>query len=341
MKRVLAAAAFFGAAASALGQEPSEAAFKETLRAPLDPALPPYQPNASVAGQIRSVGEDYMQKLLRLWIDGFTRMQPKAQFTVEAKGSKSAPPALLEGRADIAPMGRELFPDEAAAFETKFGYEAFAVRVAGGTYRTYGKTYATAFLVNKANPIEKLSLDQLDAIYSKTRRRGYEKDLTTWGQLGLRGEWAKRPITPYGVRRPNGTASHLQWRILKGGEYKDTIKEFPATAPIVFSVAEDPGGIGYARFGQTNPKVKTVALAETQAGPYYEGTFEDVVSHRYPLSRYVYIVLNRPPGKPVDASVKEFLRFVLSKEGQQAVQAEGDYIPLSAEVAKQERARLE
>jgi phosphate transport system substrate-binding protein len=263
---------------------------------------------------------------------------------MDFKGSETAAPAITEGAADIGPIGREITPGEARDFEQKYGYPPSTVAVAGGSYRTRGKTPAVAIFVNKANPIARLSLDQLDAIFSKTLRRGYEKNLTAWGQLGLEGEWLNRPITPYGLKRPAGTANFFQGRILQGGEFNDWIMEYKAPAAfeaIVGSVAQDPCGVGYADFAVVNPNAKAMPLAEKDGGPYYEGTFENVVSHRYPLSRFVYILLNRPPGKPIDPKVGELLRFILSREGQRVVQEEGIFLPLPAEIAKRESAKVE
>jgi phosphate transport system substrate-binding protein len=323
---------------------------RETLRATLDPGLPPYQPSRPVSGKIRVVGEDHMDELMKMWVEAFAKLQPALKLDVELEGSEEAVPVFTEGKADLALTGRSLLPyNELPAFVRKYGYPPFTLSVAGGTYRSEGKIHATAIIVNKVNPIERLSLSQLDAIFSKTRKRGYERDLTTWGQLGLKGEWAARPITVYSLKKRMGATNYLQERILEGGEYKDGIREFSSVSAgtvkgldqVVGAVAQDPGGIGYASFAHANADVKAVALAEKDEGPYYRGTFEDVVSRRYPLTRVVYIILNRPPGKPIEPKVRDFLTFLLSREGQQVVQSEGNYLPLPAEIVKQERAKLE
>jgi phosphate transport system substrate-binding protein len=281
-----------------------------------------------------------MEPLTNAWIGAFTRMHPDVQFSIEFRSSQKAAPALVEGTVDIALTGRSLLPHELAAFEQKYGYQPWTARGAGGTYRVSGMS-AVAFFVNKANPIERLSLEQLDAIFSKSRKRGRKEDIATWGQLGLDGEWGKRPVIRHAVKRPRGLTNFIQDRVLQGGDYKDEVREYPSVDRVVAAVAGDPAGIGYAGLGDVDSSVKTVALAENVGGPYYQPTFEEVVRHRYPLGRFNYIILNRAPGKPIDPHVKEFVSFVLSKQGQQVVQKEGDFLPLPAEIVKQERARLE
>jgi len=321
--------------------------FQENLHASLDPSLASYKPATTVKGEIRSVGADTMEELTKLWIAGFTKVQPGATFVMEAKASGTAVPALTDGKADIGPCAREVLPPELDPFQKKFGYEPYAVRVASGSYRTPGKTHAIAFLVNKDNPIEKLTFSQLDAIFSTTRKHGAKEDIKTWGQLGLKGEWADKPIALWGLIRPNGIANFIQARVMANGEYKSGINErttvgsLAALDAIAQGVAADRYAIGYAGFGNLIPGVKAIALAENDGGPYYKGTFDEVVAHTYPLSRYIYIYVNKAPNKPIDLKTREFLDYILSKEGQEAVAKEGIFLPLSAAAAKQERARLQ
>jgi phosphate transport system substrate-binding protein len=318
--------------------------FQETLHARLDPALASYQPATTVKGEIRSVGADTMEELTKLWIAGFSKVQPGATFT---KASGTAVPALTDGKADIGPCAREVLPPELGPFQKKFGYEPFAVRVASGSYRTPGKTHAIAFLVNKDNPIEKVTFSQLDAVFSTTRRHGGKEDIRTWGQLGLKGEWADKPIALWGLIRPNGIANFIQARVMANGEYKSGINErttvgsLAALDAIAQGVAADRYAIGYAGFGNLIPGVKAVALAENDGGPYYKGTFDEVVTHTYPLSRHIYVYINRGPNQPIDPKIREFLDYILSKDGQDAVVKEGIFLPLSASAVKQERARLQ
>ena len=236
---------------------------KETLHARIDPSLSSYQPVGPLSGEIKSVGADTMETLMKLWTQAFTKYYPDVKFQMEAEASGTAGPALTAGTAQLGPVAREMLPNEVAPFEQKFGYKPFAVRVAGGSYRTAGKTHAIAFFVNKDNPIQKLTFAQLDAIFSTTRKQGYKEDITKWGGLGLTGEWANAPIRLYGVKRPNGIANFVQERVLEGGEYKDEINEYTtvgslaALDAITQAIGSDRFGIGYAGFGNLNPKVKT------------------------------------------------------------------------------------
>lgn len=352
MKRWPVSVAILVLATAPAGTQPREAPAKKALQARLDPALPRYVPSASVAGTIRSAGEDTMETLIKLWAEAFVKVHPDVQFVIEAKGGTTAGPALIQGTADIGLLGRNLMPDDVAPFEQKYGYRPFGVRVGGGTYQHPDKIKPTAIIVNKANPIQRLSLGQLDAIFSKTRKRGYKQDITTWGQLGLEGEWANRRINMYGIKSRGdipfvgGNTAFLQERVLEGGALKDEVKRYETVGPVrsfireAEAVARDPAGIGYVGFGFAS-NVKSLALAEKEGGPYYEGTFEEIASHRYPLSRFVYVFLNRAPRKPIDPKVKEFLRFILSKEGQGTLQKEGDFLPLPAAIVKQELAKLD
>ena len=348
MKRLFLALAALGTLTTALpAQHEKKPEPKETLHAKIDPSLRPYQPAGALAGEIRSIGADTMETLMKLWIEAFSKYYPEVRFHMEAEASGTAAPALTAGTADMGPVAREMLPNEIAPFEQKFGYRPLAIALAGGSYRTPGKTHAIAFFVNKENPIQKLTFAQLDAIFSTTRKRGVREDITRWGQLGLKGEWADAPITLYGVRRPNGIAHFVQERVLANGEYKDGIHEYttvgslPALDAITQAMGSDRFAIGYAGFRNVNPKVRTIALAETNGGPYVKGSFEEVVNRTYPLSRFVYIYLNRAPGKPLDPKVEEFLKFALSKEGQEAVVKEGIFLPLKAGAVKEQRAKLE
>jgi phosphate transport system substrate-binding protein len=238
-----------------------------------------------------------------------------------------------------------MLPAEEQEFEKKFGYAPYAVRVAGGSYRTPGKTHAIAFFVNEKNPIEKLDFAQVDAIFSTTRKRGY-KEAAKWGDVGVTGEWAGKPIHLWGLIRPNGIAHFLEGRILFGGSWKSGIEErttvgsLAALDAITQGVAKDPYAIGYAGFGNTMPGVKTIALAEKDAGPDYKGTFQEVLDQKYPLSRVIYIYVNRAPGKALDPKVQEFLKFVLSAKGQDDIVKEGIFLPLPTAMVKEELGKL-
>jgi phosphate transport system substrate-binding protein len=345
MKRLMILAAALGAIAS-MAQDAKHPAFHETNHAKAPAGLTPYKPVPGLSGSLRSVGADTMETITRGWIDGFTKIYPGVTISMEAKASGTAGPALVDATADMGPVAREMLPNEVEPFVQKYGYKPFAVRVAQGSYRTPGKTHAIAFLVNAKNPIEKLSFAQLDAMYSATRKRGHS-DITTWGDVGLKGEWADKPIHLWGLIRPNGIANFVQERVLENGEYKDgitertTVGKLPALDAIAQGVAGDPYGIGYSGFSNVTPDVKAVALSIGGKGPYYNGTFEEVVAQEYPLSRVIYIYINRAPGKPMDPKVREFLKYALSKEGQEVVEREGVFLPLPLGFVKEELAKLE
>lgn len=347
MRRFFCLTAVVASTSVLVAQHAIKGEFQENLHAKVDPSLASYKPATSVKGEIRSIGADTMEELTKLWIAGFTKFQPGATFTVEAKASGTAVPALTEGKADIGPCAREVLPPELGPFRQKFGYEPFGVRVASGSYRTPGKTHAIAFLVNKDNPIDKLTFSQLDAVFSTTRKHGAKEDIKTWGQLGLKGDWAAKPIALWGLVRPNGIANFVQGRVMADGEYKGGINErttvgsLAALDAIAQGVAADRYAIGYAGFGNLISGVKAVALAKNDGGPYYKGTFEEVVNHSYPLSRYIYIYVNKVPHKPIDPKTKEFLDYILSKDGQEAVVKEGIFLPLPGTAVKEERAKLQ
>jgi phosphate transport system substrate-binding protein len=199
---------------------------------------------------------------------------------------------------------------------------------------------ALAIYVNKDNPLEKLTLAQADAIFSKTRKRGNRQNITTWGQLGLTGDWANRPISLYGRNSASGTYGFFKEHTLAGGDYKDTVKEQPGSASVVQGVTEDRFGIGYSGIGYRTSGVKALMLADKEGGAYSDGNYGDVTSGKYPLNRFLYLYINKGPGKPLDPIVREFVKLILSKEGQEVVLKDG-YLPLSAEIVKQELAKLE
>lgn len=309
-------------------------------------ALPAYAPKTKVSGRLRCSGAETMRDLVAAWARGFAALQPRvvvdnAATTLSAEGFD----ALLDGRADVVTFVREPFAAEIAAFVRKFGYAPTLINVAGGSYATKGGTHALAIYVNAANPLARIDLDALDAIYSKERRRG-GKPIATWGQLGLGGEWESRPVHAYGMlhRRasgnPPGIVNFLQQRVLRGGEFRDDVREQidrsgeTALDAIVRSVAEDPFGIGYSGFAYAAPGTKTLALAETQRGPWCAGTPDEVARRVYPLSRQIYLGIHHAPGQRLAPALAEFLSFVLSREGQQAVAADRmRFIPLSDEQA--------
>ena len=330
---------------TSLAQHAVKGEFTETNRAKPVVGIPAYKPVAPLSGHLQSIGADTMETLMKYWIEDFQKLYPDVKIDMEAKASGTAGPALSSGKAELGPVAREMLPAEEQEFEKKFGYKPYAVRVAGGSYRTPGKTHAIAFFVNEKNPVGKLSFAQIDAIFSTTRKRGY-KEVTKWGDVGATGEWADKPIHLWGLIRPNGIAHFLEDRVLNGGEWKSGIEErttvgsLAALDAVNQGVAKDPYAIGYAGLGNVMPGVKAVALAEASQGPHFKGTFDEVLAQKYPLSRVIYIYVNKAPGKPLDPKVSEFLKFVLSKAGQEDVVKEGIFLPLPLAMDTEELAKL-
>jgi phosphate transport system substrate-binding protein len=272
-----------------------------------------------------------MNNLMTLWGETFAKMYPNVKIQVEGKGSSTAPPALIAGTSQFGPMSRAMKPTEIDQFEQKYGYKPTEIRTCYD---------ALAIYVNKDNPLQKITLAQADAAFSKSRRRGYKQNVTTWGQLGLTGDWANRPISLYGRNSASGTYGFFKEHTLNNGDYKDTVKEQPGSASVVQGVTEDRFGMGYSGIGYRTSGVKPVAIAEKEGGYFSSGSYEDVVAGKYPLNRFLYLYINKAPGKPLDPMVKEFVKLLLSKQGQEVVIKDG-YLPLPAKIAKEELAKLE
>ncbi len=297
----------------------------------VDPSLPRYQKQATVSGNLNSVGSDTMNNLMTLWAEGFRRHHPTVRVQVEGKGSSTAPAALIAGTAQLGPMSREMNPLEEDAIEEKYSFGPTQIRAALDTLALY---------VNKDNPIAALSLPEIDAMYSKSRKGGYPHDLTTWGQLGLKGTWVGRPISLYGRNSASGTYGFFKDHALFKGDFKDTVKEQPGSASVVQGVSEDLYGIGYSGIGYQTSGVRAVPVSEKLGGTPYDPTYEHAVDGRYPLARYLYIYIVRDPRRPVDPLTREFLRYVLSREGQEIAVKDG-YLPLPSKVVAQELAKLQ
>jgi phosphate transport system substrate-binding protein len=300
----------------------------------VDPNLPSYSKASGVSGNLSSVGSDTMNNMVTLWGEAFRRLYPNVKVQVEGKGSSTAPPAMIEGTAQVGPMSRKMKKEEIDKFEAKYGYPPTGVRVALDGLAVY---------VNKDNPLQELTLEQVDAIFSKTRKLGHKEDVTTWGQLGLTREWANKPISLYGRNSASGTYGYFKEVALGKGDYKDTVKEQPGSASVVQGVSEDKFAIGYSGIGYTTSNVKAVKLAKKAGEPSYGEGYENVLSGKYPLARYLYVYVPIDPFKSGTAKVspltREFLRYALSKEGQQDVVKDG-YFPLTAKVVGEERRKI-
>ena len=296
----------------------------------VDSGLPSYQKVSGVSGSMSSIGSDTMNNMMTFWAETFRKMYPNVKIQVEGKGSTTAVPALINGTAQFGPMSREMRGAEVDQFEAKYGYKPTQLRTSYDALAVY---------VNKDNPIEKLTLAQVEAVFSKSRRRGYKEDVRTWGQLGLTGDWASRPISLYGRNAASGTYGFFKEIALKNGDYKTTVKEQPGSASVVQGITEDRFGIGYSGSGYKTSGVKAVPLAEAATGTFSDGKYEDVKAGKYPLSRFLFIYINKAPGKPLDPLVAEFVKLIYSKEGQQEVVKDG-YMPLTAAQAQAELAKI-
>src|SRR5688572_17728799 len=250
----------------------------------VDSSIPAYQRASGVSGSLNSVGSDTMNNLMTLWGESFAKMYPNVKIQVEGKCSSTAPPALISGTAQFGPMSRAMRPTEIDQFERKYGYKPTQLRTSFD---------ALAIYVNKDNPIDKLSLEQADGAFSKSRRRG-GKNATSWGQLGLTGDWANRPISLYGRNSASGTYGFFREHALNNGDYKDTVKEQPGSASVVQGVTEDRYGMGYSGIGYRTSGVKVVPLA-AKDGSVSDGSYADVVSGKYPLARFLYLYVNKAP----------------------------------------------
>jgi phosphate transport system substrate-binding protein len=286
----------------------------------VDDALPAYAPVSGISGKISSIGSDTLNNLMTFWAEEFKKIYPNVSIEIEGKGSSTAPPALIAGTAQLGPMSRKMKAEEIDAFEKKYGYKPRLVGVA---------IDALAVYVNKDNPIKSLTLQQVDAIFSATRKRGGQ-NITTWGQLGLTGEWASKPLSLYGRNSASGTYGFFKENALSNGDYKSSVKEQPGSASVVQGVEKELGGIGYSGIGYRTSGVRAVPLSD-KAGAI-EATQAMAESFTYPISRYLYIYINANPANGPDPVVKEFIRFVLSKQGQQDTAKDG-YYPLPAKKA--------
>lgn len=290
----------------------------------LDPALADYKQVSGVSGSLKSIGSDSLNNLMTLWAEGFRASYPNVQIEIEGKGSTTAPPALVAGTAQFGPMSRPMKGAEIDSFEKKFGYKPTAIRTA---------VDALAVYVHKDNPIKCLSLQQVDAMFSKTRRGGEKADIATWGQLGLTGDWAARSISLYGRNSASGTYGYFKEVGLFNGDYKDSVKEQPGSSTVVQGVASDIAGIGYSGIGYKTADVKSVPISAKTGETCYDATAENAYAGDFPIARFLYVYINRNPAQRLDPVRAEFIRYMLSKQGQQATLKDG-YFPVAGMTAK-------
>lgn len=296
-----------------------------------DSRLPEYQRASGVSGNLSSVGSDTLANLMTLWAEEYQRIYPNVNIQIQAAGSSTAPPALTEGTSNLGPMSRKMKSKEIAAFEDKYAYKPVAIPVA---------IDALAVYVNKDNPIKGLSLAQVDAIFSSTRKCGIETDINKWGNVGLTGSWAAKSIQIYGRNSVSGTYGYFKKKALCKGDYKNNVNEQPGSASVVQSVTTSINGIGYSGIGYKTSGVKALPLTKKEGRPYIQPTKETASNGQYPLSRFLYIYVNKKPNKPLQPLEKEFIKMVLSRQGQKVVLKDG-YIPLPAKVVEKVLMRIE
>ena len=287
----------------------------------VDPAIPAYKVVSGVSGNLNSIGSDTLNNLMTLCAEGFKAKYPNVNIQIEGKGSSTAPVALIEGTAQLGPMSRAMKSEEIDEFEKKFGYKQVEVKVA---------IDALAVYTHKDNPIKGLTLKQVDSIFSSTFKAGGTA-ITKWGQAGMDGEWSDKEISKYGRNSASGTYGFFKDEALLKGDYDASVKEQPGSSAVVQGVASDLGGIGYSGIGYKTSSVNAIALGSS-ADALFEPTYENCLSGDFPLSRFLYVYVNKNPEKPLDALTLEFLKFVLSLEGQEVVVKDG-YFPMPSEVA--------
>jgi phosphate transport system substrate-binding protein len=295
-----------------------------------DPNWTSYAKVSGVSGNINSIGSDTLNNLMTLWAEGFRRQYPNVKIQIEGKGSSTAPPALIEGTAQLGPMSRKMKGKEIDGFEAKFGFKPTAFPVA---------VDALAVYVNKDNPIQGMTIEQVDAAFSKSRRQGYKDNIASWGQLGLNGMFANMPISLYGRNSASGTYGFFKEAVLENSDYKDEVKEQPGSASVVQGVTEDQAGIGYSGIGYRTSGVHALPLSMMAGQPFVEPTYENATSGEYPLSRYLFVYVNKAPNQPLSPIVREFLKYVYSREGQRVVIKDG-YFPMSEKIISKQSEHL-
>jgi len=289
----------------------------------VDPALPAYKPVSGVSGTIKSIGSDTMNNQMTLWAEGFHKHYPAVNVEIEGKGSTTAPPALIAGTAQFGPMSREMKAKEVDEFEKKYGYKPTMLATSVDLLAVY---------VHKDNPIKGLTLQQVDAIFSKTRKGGANAEIRTWGDLGLTGEWKNKPISLYGRNAASGTYGFFKERALFGGDYKDSVKEQPGSASVVQAIASDKFAIGYSGIGYKTADVRAVPIAEKAGAEFVDADPIHAYSGDYPLFRFLQIYVNYKPGSDLDPLRREFIKYMYSKEGQSDVIKDG-FFPIPAAAA--------
>ncbi len=287
----------------------------------IDPSLPNYEPTSGVSGNLTSIGSDTLNNLMTLWAEGFRGFYPNVAVEVQGAGSGTAPPALVQGTAQFGPMSRAMRGTEIEEFEARYGYEPTPIR---------GAIDALAVFVHKDNPIECLSLQQVDAIFSSTRNGGADAAVSTWGDVGMEGDWANQPISLYGRNSASGTYGYFKQVALFDGDFRAEVREQPGSSTVVQGVGSDLYAIGYSGIGYMTADVRAVPLSTD--GDCYEATGENAAAGFYPLARFLYIYVNKNPNEALDPLRGEFIKYVYTQEGQADVMRAG-FFPIVKAVA--------
>lgn len=298
--------------------------------AQVDPALPKYEKAPGVSGNFTSIGSDTLNNLMTLWAEEFKRLYPNVNIQIQGAGSSTAPPALTEGTSNFGPMSRLMTAKEVEAFEKKHGYKPHPVPVA---------IDALAVYVHKDNPIKGLSIEEVDAIFSSTRKCGHAGDITKWGQVGLTGEWASRDMALYSRNSVSGTYGYFKEVALCKGDFKRNVAEQPGSASVVQSVATQLNAIGYSGIGYKTSGVRALPLSKKKGQPFVEPDPKHAVDGSYPLARILYVYVNKKPNQPLPPLEREFFKMVLSQQGQMVVVKDG-FVPLPATLAKKAMVEL-
>ena len=301
-----------------------------TIGLALDPDLKPYQAVSGISGNLKSIGSDSMNNEMTLWAEGFLGFYPNVQIEIEGKGSGTAPTALVSGTAHFGPMSREMKGKEIDDFEKIYGYKPTQLNTSIDMLAVY---------VHKDNPIECLTLQQVDAIFSKTRRGGNAENIRTWGDVGLTGAWANMPISLYGRNSASGTYGFFKDNALFGGDYKDEVKEQPGSSSVVQGVASELAGIGYSGIGYMTADVRAVPLATTPGAVCFGAVAENAYTGEYPLARFLIVYTNYKPGSEIDPLRREFARYIFSRNGQEDVVRDG-YFPITNVIAQEQLKNL-
>ena len=287
----------------------------------VDAAIPAYKSVSGISGNLNSIGSDTLNNLMTLWAEGFKKTYPNVNIQIEGKGSATAPPALIEGTAQLGPMSRAMKQDEIDKFEKKFGYKPTEIKVA---------IDALAVFAHKDNPLKGLTMGEVDSIFSSTFKSG-GKDVTQWGDLGLKA-WSGKAISLYGRNSASGTYGFFKEHALAKGDLKSSVKEQPGSSAVVQGIGSDVYALGYSGMGYLTAGVKALPLAAKAGEPFAQANYANCLSGSYPMARFLYVYVNQKPNAPMDKLTGEFLKYVVSKEGQEIVVKDG-YFPIPAEVA--------